>query len=409
MEAPPEFSRRAAGRPSIGMSATASGGSRSSTGRGCLTASSSSASGGRLGAALLREMAEWRGTGFSASIARSSISVMRGPCAPPSIRSLLMSSSTARRRPAWTAANARSRKPSDQCARRGHAGGNLRAQKRRAACISAPTMFRWREAHAVTSRRMSRGRSANMGNPSSPAKPRLRGGFRPASGRAGVLVFGPDRASFLDQILQRALEQDRVEAVADKVSVPTYTMDAARLLLPLLDHPGRGWRRASLPGGRVYWQEYGQHALDCAARAGLQFARPARRTDLPGRRPGLLSRRRPVYSPMSAAKFTRFDRASRRVPGRKPSRNTFAPSAHTRSAGEGRFHRSHRPHWSYSSHSSHFLPPPLPQPQIVGDQSRVQLPARDRRDRRVGRAGGLLGEVPAIFREAINDALSHPW
>ena len=37
-------------------------------------------------------------------------------------------------------------------------------------------------------------------------------------------VFGPDRASFVDQILQRALDHDRVEAIADKVSVPTYTL-----------------------------------------------------------------------------------------------------------------------------------------------------------------------------------------
>src|SRR5204863_289357 len=46
-------------------------------------------------------------------------------------------------------------------------------------------------------------------------------------------VFGPDRASFLDQIIQRALTDERVGAIADKVSVPTYTLDAAGLLLAL--------------------------------------------------------------------------------------------------------------------------------------------------------------------------------
>src|SRR5204863_6203382 len=36
-------------------------------------------------------------------------------------------------------------------------------------------------------------------------------------------VFGPDRPSFVDQILQRALEHETVEAISDKVAVPTYT------------------------------------------------------------------------------------------------------------------------------------------------------------------------------------------
>ena len=82
-------------------------------------------------------------------------------------------------------------------------------------------------------------------------------------------LFGPERVSFLDGIVQRALDGARVEAVADKVSVPTYTLDAAHLLRPLVGD-------ASIDGvvhlcqtGACTWQEYGQHALDCAARAGL--------------------------------------------------------------------------------------------------------------------------------------------
>ena len=58
-------------------------------------------------------------------------------------------------------------------------------------------------------------------------------------------VFGPDRPSFVDQILQRALEHESVAAIADKVAVPTYTLDASRLLRPLME-PGFGGRRDPL-------------------------------------------------------------------------------------------------------------------------------------------------------------------
>ena len=113
-------------------------------------------------------------------------------------------------------------------------------------------------------------------------------------------VFGPDRPSFIDQILQRARDHEIVEAIGDKTAVPTYTLDAARLLRPLLD-------AASVEGvmhlcntGACTWQEYGQHALDCAIAAGVP---------LKGRTVGGLKMadikafiaRRPVYTAMSTA------------------------------------------------------------------------------------------------------------
>lgn len=82
-------------------------------------------------------------------------------------------------------------------------------------------------------------------------------------------VFGPEKPSFIDSILDRALAQDRVEAVDDKTSCPTYADDVAGWLEPFFS-PG-------LPGGLYHacntgacsWREYGQHALDWAAQAGL--------------------------------------------------------------------------------------------------------------------------------------------
>jgi dTDP-4-dehydrorhamnose reductase len=118
-------------------------------------------------------------------------------------------------------------------------------------------------------------------------------------------VFGPDRASFVDQIIRRALEQDRVEAIADKVSVPTYTLDAARLLLPVLDQPEIAGVLHLCNAGECTWQQYGQHALDCAAAAGLplraRHVEPLKLADMKA-----FVARRPVYTPLSTAKFTKL-------------------------------------------------------------------------------------------------------
>jgi len=115
-------------------------------------------------------------------------------------------------------------------------------------------------------------------------------------------VFGPDRASFVDQIIQRALEEDRVEAIANKVSVPTYTLDAARLLRPLLDQPEITGVIHLCNTGECTWQQYGQHALDCAAAAGLpvrtRHVEPLQLADMKA-----FVARRPVYTPLSTARF----------------------------------------------------------------------------------------------------------
>src|SRR5207247_2668812 len=43
-------------------------------------------------------------------------------------------------------------------------------------------------------------------------------------------VFGPDRPSFIDGMITRAQERAEVDAVADKISTPTYTHDIAGML-----------------------------------------------------------------------------------------------------------------------------------------------------------------------------------
>jgi len=82
-------------------------------------------------------------------------------------------------------------------------------------------------------------------------------------------VFGPDRPSFVDQILKRAHETDELSAIADKWAVPTYTLDVAQLLRPFLrEVSAAGVLHLCNSGGGCTWQEYGQFALDCASRLG---------------------------------------------------------------------------------------------------------------------------------------------
>src|SRR5438045_6351927 len=53
-------------------------------------------------------------------------------------------------------------------------------------------------------------------------------------------VFGPDKPSFIDQIVQRARENETVTAVADKFSSPTYTIDAANWLRLAWENDAQG-------------------------------------------------------------------------------------------------------------------------------------------------------------------------
>ena len=116
-------------------------------------------------------------------------------------------------------------------------------------------------------------------------------------------VFGPDRVSFVDQVIVRAKKEDRVEAVADKWATPTYTMDVCADLWHFLRGIEGGGVVHMSNAGVCSWQEYGQHALDCAVEAGLE---------LKARMVGGLKMselkafvaKRPPYSAMATAKFT---------------------------------------------------------------------------------------------------------
>ena len=118
-------------------------------------------------------------------------------------------------------------------------------------------------------------------------------------------VFGPDRPSFVDGIVKRALAEENVEAIADKIAVPTYTLDAAQLLRPLLFDVPAGGVLHLCNSGSCTWQEYGQFALDCAAEAGMALkARtvgPLKMADLKA-----FIAKRPPNTAMSTARLTKL-------------------------------------------------------------------------------------------------------
>lgn len=82
-------------------------------------------------------------------------------------------------------------------------------------------------------------------------------------------VFGRERGSFLDMIVQRAVENDHVEAIEDKWSSPCYADDYAFLLERLMAVPDAKGILHLCNSGSCSWKEYGQAALDSAQAAGI--------------------------------------------------------------------------------------------------------------------------------------------
>jgi len=115
-------------------------------------------------------------------------------------------------------------------------------------------------------------------------------------------VFGPDKPSFIDHIIQRARENETVTAVADKFSSPTYTVDAVNWLRLAWENDAQGILHLC-NSGACSWQEWAQYAIDVCHDLGVP---------LKAERVGKLSlaemknfvAQRPVYTVLSTAKFT---------------------------------------------------------------------------------------------------------
>ena len=138
-------------------------------------------------------------------------------------------------------------------------------------------------------------------------------------------VFGPDRPSFVDSMIKRAQEHEKVDAIADKFSAPTYTLDIAEMVGRILD----AWsRRAPAPGGleagrfqgvlhvakagECSWQEYAQWAVDCCEQGGL----PLKTKKIVGSKLKDMANwvaRRPVYSVLCTQKYEQLAGTSSRT------------------------------------------------------------------------------------------------
>ena len=114
-------------------------------------------------------------------------------------------------------------------------------------------------------------------------------------------VFGLDRPSFVDAMIKRARDEEKIEAIADKWSSPTYTADIAEMLPRIFDIDA-GILHLTNPG-ECTWQEYAQHALDCCQSLGIALkARSVNAVKISDMKNWVA--KRPVYSVLETTKFS---------------------------------------------------------------------------------------------------------
>jgi len=115
-------------------------------------------------------------------------------------------------------------------------------------------------------------------------------------------VFGPAKPSFVDQIIQRARENDVVTAVADKFSAPTFTIDVAGWLRLVVEKNANGILHLTNNGG-CSWQEWAQYAIDVCRSRGLPLKAERVEAVSLGDMKNFVAQR-PVHTVLSTAKFT---------------------------------------------------------------------------------------------------------
>ncbi|HEY5891881.1 MAG TPA: dTDP-4-dehydrorhamnose reductase [Chthoniobacterales bacterium] len=116
-------------------------------------------------------------------------------------------------------------------------------------------------------------------------------------------VFGPHRPSFIDMMLKRAVTDEKVAAIADKDSTPSYTFDLAAMIEPFFTGVRAGGILHLCNSGFCTWRDYAQYALDVAHETGL--ALKATHVDpIPLKSLKAFVARRPRNTVMSTARLT---------------------------------------------------------------------------------------------------------
>ena len=114
-------------------------------------------------------------------------------------------------------------------------------------------------------------------------------------------LFGPDKPSHPDLMIERALQSDDLSAVADKVSVPTSTADVCDWIAHLIEHPASGVLHLC-NSGIASWHSWAETTLDIASWLGLPvkttLVRPIRLAELTQ-----MKAARPLHTVMSNQKL----------------------------------------------------------------------------------------------------------
>lgn len=117
-------------------------------------------------------------------------------------------------------------------------------------------------------------------------------------------VFGPDKPSFVDAIVRRALTSPEAAAVHDKTSSPSYTEDMAHWLEALVKPSSPGGIYHLCNSGTCSWRDYGEFALECAKKYGIPVltttVAPLKLADMKA-----FIAVRPPRTPLDTGKFTR--------------------------------------------------------------------------------------------------------
>jgi len=118
-------------------------------------------------------------------------------------------------------------------------------------------------------------------------------------------VFGQDADSFIDNIINKSKVSEEILAVSDKFSTPSYTLDIAKYLKPFLfDNPIGGILNIC-NSGECSWQEYGQYAINCMLKHGVNIkgtiVKPQKMSTLTA-----FIAKRPVYTVLSTDKLTKL-------------------------------------------------------------------------------------------------------
>lgn len=116
-------------------------------------------------------------------------------------------------------------------------------------------------------------------------------------------VFGPDKPSFIDWALDQAATRSTVCAIDDKFSAPTYTLDFAEWIRPLLFEVPIGGILHLCNSGGCTWRQYAQFAVDAARETGVPVvAQEIQPSTLASMKSFVAAR--PVYTIMATDKFS---------------------------------------------------------------------------------------------------------